>query len=199
MKKNGPPLKVIRRSFKMTLVRSKISHFSSVVRVPHFSSLAARGFSIKRRISSNESWMSKCWAILKPLYNLPISFLNESKIFPKSISVKSNKYYSQTVRQGSHRNRHKNQWLWLRNAENSAFWGNIFAARWQKCFQFSNITKHLDQKMKFHDFSVILAIFPQIHDFSRPGQCIFKFHDFSWPYEPCRLQKLRNKTILFLS
>ena len=24
------------------------------------------------------------------------------------------------------------------------------------------------------------AIFPKIHDFSRPAKCIFKFHDFSW-------------------
>ena len=34
------------------------------------------------------------------------------------------------------------------------------------------------KKMKFHDFSMTSAIFPKIHDFSRPGKCIFKFH--SW-------------------
>ena len=32
--------------------------------------------------------------------------------------------------------------------------------------------------MKFSDFAMILAIFSKIHDFSRPGKCIFKFNDF---------------------
>ena len=33
--------------------------------------------------------------------------------------------------------------------------------------------------------SMTLVIFLKFHYFSRPGKCIFKFHDFSWPYEPC--------------
>ena len=42
-------------------------------------------------------------------------------------------------------------------------------------FQFSNSTKYLDQKMKFHDFSMTSAIFHKIHDFSRAEKLIFQF------------------------
>ena len=62
-----------------------------------------------------------------------------------------------------------------------------YFARWEgRCFQFSNSTKYFDQKWKFHNFSITSANFPKIHDISRPGKRIFKFHDFSWPYEPCK-------------
>ena len=45
--------------------------------------------------------------------------------------------------------------------ENLTFWG-IFWLDDKECFQLSNNTKYLDQKMKFHEFF-------------RPGKCIFKF------------------------
>ena len=71
----------------------------------------------------------------------------------------------------------------LRNTENPAFWEHILLGGLGEFFQFSNSTKSLDQKMKFHDFSMTSDIFPKIHDFSIPGKWIFEFHDFSWPYE----------------
>ena len=46
-----------------------------------------------------------------------------------------------------------------------------------------NVTKYLDHKMKFQDFSMISTIFLKIHDFYRPGKCIFKL-DFLWQREP---------------
>ena len=69
---------------------------------------------------------------------------------------------------------------WLRNDDNPAFWGKFLLDDKKNV---SKSTKYLDPKMKFHNFSTISAIFPQIHDFSRPEKWIFKFHDFSWPYK----------------
>ena len=38
--------------------------------------------------------------------------------------------------------------------------------------------------MKLDKFSMTLAIFPKTQELSRPGKCIFKFHDFSGQCEP---------------
>ena len=109
------------------------------------------------------------------------------------VSVRNNSYIANLKEQQLTLSTHKfgnkilqqlstpiSNFLLQRNAENPAFLGHSFALSRGAC---SNSIKYLVQKTKFHSFSLILAISPKIINFTRPGKCIFKFHDFSQLYE----------------
>ena len=72
---------------------------------------------------------------------------------------------------------------WLSNAENPAIW-DIFLLDDKEHVSSFKIVRDIWTKKRNSSIFPWLLYFSKIHGFSRPGKCIFKFHDFSLPYEP---------------